>query len=388
MFTIVNPCVTAPIIGVLVWQQIQSVRKGVIQKYPYEGMGFLRSFRAFVVDIDLAGLFCFAGGFLLLLLPLTIADAAPRGYQSGYIIPMFVLGGCLLLAWPLVELRAPRPMVRIREFFANPDVIVPSAILFVDQFSVALTMTAAYQWVEITHGWSTGNATYFLYTQSLCLVVFGIIAGLAATYTGRYKRLSIAGACICIIGLGLMMKYRGSQASAFQVVIPQVLMGLGGGLMTANVAVVAQAAVPHELLSIVTGFTMLVLELGAAIGAAVVGAVQQTLRGSLHQYLDPITGGNATVVDIIYAQGSGAMADYPLGTPIRDATIHAWTDNMHQLIIGAITLAAVNLLTCVVLPDHELKDKQQNNVEEGRVGVLPPIAARPEQKSTLHIARV
>ncbi|KND86480.1 Siderophore iron transporter mirC [Tolypocladium ophioglossoides CBS 100239] len=379
MFSIINPCVTGPMIGVLAWQQYRSVQRGVIRKYPYQDMGFLRAVQAFFIDVDFLGLFCFSGGFLLLLLPLTIAEKAPNGYGSGYIIAMFVLGGSLLLAWPLVELRSPRPLVRLRSFFANPDVVVPGAILFVDQFSVALTMTPAYQWISITHGWGPGGATYFLYTQSLCLVIFGILAGFAATYTGRYKHVCIAGACIRIIGLGLMMKYRGADASTFQVVIPQVLMGLGGGLMTANVTVVAQAAVSHDELSIVTGFILLVLELGASIGSAVVGAVQQTLRSSLHQYLDPITGGNATVVNTIYAQGSLAVAKYPLGTPIRDATVHAWTDNMHQLIIAAVTLGAVNLLTCVALPDHELKDRQQNNVENDSTGVLAPVAARADK---------
>ena len=62
--------------------------------------------------------------------------------------------------------------------------------------------------------------------------------------------------------------------------------------------------------------------------------MQQTLRASLHHYLDPI--------------------------------------------IGALTLAAVNLVTCLILPDHVLKDKQQNNVDDEVLGIMLPQAARPE----------
>ena len=380
MFTIINPCVTAPMIAVLAWQQIQSARAGRIRRYPYQSMGIVKAVAAFLLDVDFLGLFCFSAGFMLLLLPLTIAERAPDGYKSGYIVAMFVLGSALLLLWPVAEMYSPRPMVRLRSFFANPDVIVPGAILFVDQFSVALTMTPAYQWISIVHDWGPGGATYFLYTQSLCLVIFSIVAGIAATYTGRYKNTCLAGACIRILGLGLMIKYRGSDASTFQVVAPQVLMGLGGGLMTANVTVVAQAAASHDELSIVTGFILLLLELGAAVGNAVVGAVQQTLRSSLHRYLDPVTGGNSTVVDTIYARGSLAAAQFPLGSPIRDATAHAWTDNMHQLIVAAISLAAVNLVTCVLLPNRELKDKQQNNIADGGTGILVPVGVRPDKE--------
>lgn len=378
MFSIINPCVTGPMVAILAWQQYQSVKQGSVAKYPYQGMGAWTAFKRFLVDVDIAGLFCFTAGFLLLLLPLTIAQEAKKGYGTAYIIAMFVLGAALLLTWPVVEMYSPRPMVRLRRFFTNRDVIIPGAILFVEQFSVALTMTPAYQWITITRGWTPGEATYFLYTQSLCLVIFSIVAGFAATYTGRYRLLTIVGAGIRIIGLGLMIKYRGSGSSTFQVVMPQVLMGLGGGFMTANMLIVAQAAVSHEELSIVTGFILLVLELGAAIGSAVVGAVQQTLRSSLHQYMDPVTGGNATIVNMVYAQGSLAASHYPLGSPVRDAIVHAWTDNIHQLVVAAITLGAVNFLICAALPDHELKDNQHNNIDSGKAGILPPTASRLE----------
>ena len=75
--------------------------------------------------------------------------------------------------------------------------------------------------------------------------------------------------------------------------MPQVIQGLGGGLMTANTMVVAQASVPHQEVAIVTDFKLLVLELGSAIGSAVVGAVQKELRGELHICLDPLV--NSTI---------------------------------------------------------------------------------------------
>lgn len=115
-------------IAVLAWQQYQYVKQRVISKYPYEGIGFWKALQSFFIDIDFVGLFCFAGGFLLLLLPLTIAEGGPDGYKSGYIIAIFVLGGALLLTWPLVELRAPRPPVHIRSSSATPTslCLVPS----------------------------------------------------------------------------------------------------------------------------------------------------------------------------------------------------------------------------------------------------------------------
>lgn len=92
-------------------------------------------------------------------------------------------------------------------------------------------------------------------------------------------------------------------------------MGLGGGLMTANMPVVTQAGVSHQELSIVTWFILLMLELGAAIGRAGVGALQQPLCAGLHKYLDPIPGMNGTAIDLIYTEGSLSASKFPLDSP-------------------------------------------------------------------------
>lgn len=104
----------------------------------------------------------------------------------------------------------------------------------------------------------------------------------------------------------------------------------------------------------------------------------KTLRGQLHHYIDPVVGGNSTVAELIYAQAASGLAEYPLGSPVRTATINAWTDNMHQILIASITIAAVNILTCLGLPDRVLSDKQ-NNVTDEPVSILPPTAALPRR---------
>lgn len=272
---------------------------------------------------------------------------------------------------------AKTPLVNMRKIARNPNVLVPAAIIFCDQFSYAMTYTPAFQWCRIMFGWGVADATYFYYTQSLCLVVFGIAGGVAATVTRRYKWVTFEGACVRLLGLGLMLRYRDAGSSTIQAVMPQVIQGLGGGLMTANILVAAQAAVPHSEMAIVTGFYLLTLQLGSAIGAAVVGAIQKQLRGELHEFLDPLV--NSTVVEKIYAQGSNALAAYPIGTPVRAGVIKAWSLNMHQIITGAITIAAVDVILCALLPDKELSDNQ-NLVDDKPVSTFAPTALRPMRK--------
>ena len=197
--------------------------------------------------------------------------------------------------------------------------------------------------------------------------------GYLATVTCRYKWITFIGSCIRLLGLGLMLRYRNAESTAFQAVMPQVIQGLGGGLMTANTMVVAQASVPHQEVAIMTGFILLVLELGSAIGSAVVGAVQKELRGELHIYLDPLV--NSTIVDTIYAQGSGAVIAFPLGTPVRTDIIKAWTVKLQHILTGAISIAAVDVILCTLLADERLSDNQ-NFVDDEPASTLMPITLR------------
>lgn len=214
-----------------------------------------------------------------------------------------------------------------------------------------------------------------MYTQSLCLVVFNITAGLLIAVTRRYKWLTLFGAVLRFVGLGLMIRYRTADSSVAQIVIPQVVQGVGGGFMTAAPLVVAQASVPHSEMAIVTGFFLLVLELGSSIGSAVVGAVQKQLRGQLQTSLAGVV--NATVVEAIYEQGAVAAAMFPVGSPVRTGIIAAWTKNMHSLLIGAIVIGAFDIILAVFIPNKVLPDKQ--NFEDEDAKTLTPVALRVER---------
>ncbi|CAK7219531.1 hypothetical protein SBRCBS47491_003884 [Sporothrix bragantina] len=376
MFTIINPVVTLPVVIVLARQQWRAYKAGLLAPYPYRGMSVGGAFMAFAREIDVLGLFFISAGFLFVLLPLTIASAAPHGFQTGYIIAMFVLGGVFLILFPFIELYvSPMPMVNIRKLSRNVNVLIPAGIMFIDQFSYGLTLIPVYQWSQIMFDWNVTNATYFMYTQSLCLVVFNIIAGLICTVTGRYKWITFSGAVVRFVGLGLMIRYRTAGSSTAQAVVPQVIQGLGGGFMTASLLVVAQAAVPHDEVAIITGFFLLVLSVGSSIGSAVVGAVQKQLHGELMTDLAGLA--NTTVIETIYSQGASAAIQYPMGSAIRQGIVKAWSSNMHSLLIGAIVIASFDVILAFFLPDKVLPDSQNFSEDEAETPV--PIAMRKNE---------
>ncbi|OJJ43552.1 hypothetical protein ASPZODRAFT_102915 [Penicilliopsis zonata CBS 506.65] len=364
MFAILVPVTAGPLAASLYFFSRQSNKTSTPPKRSLN-----KTVRA-LWQLDPLGLLLVTVGFGLLLLPLTIADEAPHGYASGYIIAMFVIGAVSLLLFPVAEWFLAFPAINLRRLVAlgsSVDLLVAIAIAVADAMSVMISYTPAYNWVRVTFDWNVQDATYFLDAASLSVVIFGIVGGFVATVTGRYKWLTVFGGGVRFLALGLMYRYRGAGSSTFQIVFPQVLQGLGGAVMTANLLVACQIAVPHADVAMVTGLFVMCEGVADGIGSAIAGAIQGKLLGELTRSLSAV-GASETLIQAIYDDGVLALADYPLGSTIRTATIEAWERNTHQLLIAALVIAGVNFLLCFFLQDRKLPDKH-NCITDEKAGL-------------------
>lgn len=86
-------------------------------------------------------------------------------------------------------------------------------------------------------------------------------------------------------GVGLMIHSRGARGSDFELVITQILQGLGGGFAAVASQVGAQASVPHVDVAIVTAVVLLWTEIGGAVG----GAIGECQFFSLERKKNPYT---------------------------------------------------------------------------------------------------
>ena len=68
------------------------------------------------------------------------------------------------------------------------------------------------------------------------------------------------GLLIRLLGVGLMIKARSADGSVFELVLCQVVQGVGGGLAGITTQVSAQAAVPHADVATVTAMVLLITE--------------------------------------------------------------------------------------------------------------------------------
>ncbi|KDN46979.1 MFS general substrate transporter [Tilletiaria anomala UBC 951] len=361
MFCILLPIVSSPIILTLALSQRTAKRSGLLSR-TRASPGAVTLFK----EVDVIGLFLIVTGWLLILLPLQLYSRAPQGWSTSYIIAMLVIGGCCLIATAVWEaFFSPRPIIR-RTYIFNKNVLLPTLIGFFDFLSFYASWLNAYSWAQITFDFTVKEATYFSNAQSLCLTVFGIVTGIVAIVTKRYKWQMVTGACIRVLGIGLMICYRTQGSSTAQVVVPQILQGLGGGILGVQLQVAAQVNVPHQDVAMVTAFVLLLTEIGGAVGSAVVGAVQNhVLPTKIALYLPQLSIADKTS---IVAAPLAAILNYPLGSPVRDGIIHAWSDFMHVCLIIAIVTGAVPIILTVMLSDNKLTRDQNVIGDKARFG--------------------
>lgn len=116
--------------------------------------------------------------------------------------------------------------------------------------------------------------------------------------------------------------------------------------MIINLLVAVQIAVPHTDITMITGLFVIYEGIADRIRSAISGAIQGKLLSELQQTLQ---GTNPELIQAIYEEGVLALADYPLATEIRTKVILAWEQNMYQILVAALVIAAVNFLPCFFL---------------------------------------
>ena len=115
-----------------------------------------------------------------------------------------------------------------------------------------------------------------------------------------------------------MIHSRGTNSSDAELVMTQVLQGLGGGFAAVCSGVGAQASVPHADVAMVIALVLLWTEIGAGVGGSLAGAIWAgTMPGKLAEYLPDVSQEDR---DVLFGNIT-AIRERPMGDPVRVGVI-------------------------------------------------------------------
>ncbi|KAM0155394.1 hypothetical protein ACHAPC_005108 [Botrytis cinerea] len=309
IWCIILPVVFLPLALSLFLNNRKAKKAGLTAPSPLKKLGPIAIITTLWNDLDIGGMILLSAAFALILIPLTIASKASKGWASPDIIAMIVLGVICFISFPVwesVKTLAPHPLV-------------PLGLLKSRTFCA---------------GCGIG---FFYFT----------------------------GALIYLMGIGLMFHYRRENSSIAQIIGTQIAVGIGGGMLNVPAQLAVQASVPsHQNVAVATAVYLTCVEMGGAVGSAISGVIWgQDIPKKLAQYSSTIDS------KAVYNSITNALA-YPMGTPERIAINRAYQETMQKLLIVALCVSAPIVLLSLVIKNAKLdagEDKVKGRVIGGRV---------------------
>jgi EmrB/QacA subfamily drug resistance transporter len=263
---------------------------------------------------DVAGALTATGGVTLLVFLLVHAPA--EGWDTSGAVVSAVLSVGLLVLFVFVERRAPDPLVPVR-LFAHRGLLAAMGVtaLFSATFSsVPYFLTLYFQTV---HGYSA-VATGLAFLVPAVVVAAGTQAGERAVAAFGVRRMLVGGMALGAAGATALALALTSDGSYSRLLPGIVLLGLGQGAAWTGMWIAASAGVAPDDQGIASGMASTTLQVGGAVGLAVLvavaGGVGQSASGP-----GLLDGLRTAVLAIAGGIGCGALALLCLRRTVRTA---------------------------------------------------------------------
>ncbi|KAF2012866.1 putative siderophore-dependent iron transporter [Aaosphaeria arxii CBS 175.79] len=270
-FAIIVPVVCAPMYITLKLNLRKAKRQGFYEevKNPLT----LQLVWKKIVEFDLPGVFLFAGGLTIFLLPFTLARSAPNGWNTGYVIAMIILGFFLLILFGVYETYwSPEPFLK-NKFLTDRTVVAACLIDATYQISYYCWNGYFLSFLQVVCNLSVSQAGYVNSTFQVVSGVLLFIVGYAVRWSGRFKWLFYVTVPIYTFGLGLMIHFRQPNQPIGYIVMCEIFISIGGSVFILLVQLAVLAAVDHQYVAAVLALLYVSGSVGGAIGSTISGAI-------------------------------------------------------------------------------------------------------------------
>ncbi|MCO5613992.1 hypothetical protein L7F22_068272 [Adiantum nelumboides] len=371
MFAILGPAALLPVIAILGHSQhknrannvannraqsaSQNARRASLQQTETSLTYGLLMIKHVWQTSDVLGLLLLVAALCLTLIPLTLAASAPNQWETPRIIGMICSGVVALGLFGVWELKIAKNALIPRVLFKNRTFWGGALGLTGLWTSHALMLAYFPTYLYVVHGVSNRAQQNFSVIYSFTVAAASLPIAMMVRHSRRFKIFTIVGVIVFTAGLGMMIGYKGTADSNFELAASQVIIGLGGALTIA----VIQAAVQVSVVPAYVAQSIAALNIfpciGNAIGAAVAGAIWTgLLPGKLARNLGPT--GHLNELPTIFAEPLTWIESHGLGSNTRTAVVNAYSSSWRVMMIVATLISAVSLLPILYTENLRLND--------------------------------
>ncbi|TDT23081.1 EmrB/QacA subfamily drug resistance transporter [Streptomyces sp. BK208] len=303
----------------------------------------------------------YVGGLLSIVSVGSLIYAAIEGPHAGWgvgPVTAAVVAGAGLVAFVAWELRHPHPMLDVRRFALRPFTGSMLAVMFFF-FGMFAVIYYSTQFLQFVLGYGALDTGVRLLSLGGAVFLGSAVTGVLAPKLG-VRVMAVTGLAIGTAGMFLLTQIdKGSTYGDF--LVPLMMLGLALGLAISPATDTIMGSFPESELGVGGGVNDTALELGGALGIAVLGSLLGTA------YRDELTDlvGNRLPAEAMETAkdsvGAGlAVAERVAQDPsVGPQQAQAAVDAVHQAfahgvaqtsLIGGIIMAAGTLIVLAVLP--------------------------------------
>lgn len=310
-------------------------------------------------QLDLFGLVVLVAAFSLVLAPLTVAGGTASHWKNPRIIAPLVAGlvcAPVFILWE--KYCAKTPMVPFH-LLADRGVWAALAVRSLLNFAWYVQGNYLYTVLVVAFDFPIETATRILSFFSFFGVVSGVLVGLVVYRIRRLKHIIVGGTLLFMLAFILLIGHPGGATAQSRTGMmgAQVLLGLAGGLFAYPTQASIQASASRDHVAILTGLYLSFYNVGSALGTCLSGAIwTQTLYPVLESNL--AFQSNRTLAQAMYNNPFKTVADYPVGTEIRDAIISSYSYVQGLLCVGGLCVCVPMIGFALALRNPRLSDQQ------------------------------
>ncbi|GAA5867400.1 hypothetical protein JCM8547_003334 [Rhodosporidiobolus lusitaniae] len=315
-------------------------------------------------DMDMVGLASLTVGAAMFLLPFTLATKRPESWEDPLIWLLILSGAAILVFFGWYESRvAVIPLLPPR-LLRNRTIVGGSLMGFFHFCSQYCYESFFTSFLQVARNHSAQDASYISQTYIFSACVAAIVAGSLAKLTNRYKWIGVVGVLVHALGVWLMMRSRDLNGTTFELVLSQIIGGVGGGFTTIALQTGCQSVVSHQDVAIATAIFLTITQIGGAVGGSIAGAVWSTTLPSRLKHHLPLSEHHH--IEQIIASLPYALS-FPMDSAIRVAINKAYVDVQKVLNWLAMSMLVPALGSMLAMKNVNLKKEDESRAPEGVV---------------------
>lgn len=213
-------------------------------------------------------------------------------------------------------------------------------------------------YLQVVHNLSISHSGYILNSYSLMSSFLSPFVGVAIAQFGRFKHIAmLSGIPLIALGTGLLTHFRVPGAYVGYLAMCQIFNGAAGGILAMTSHIAIFSTVSHQEIAVVYAIYGLFGSIGAAIGFAISGAIwTNVLPQKLEEFLPA---GSKNLTSSIY-NNLETQLSYPMGSPIRDAIIEAYSDVQRKMVIAGGCFIPLLAVCVFIWRDINVKKIEQD----------------------------